>query len=119
MWEKEAEVDRYRDRWPMSLLVSRVKMFNAAPENKPRDLVAALAQRRGQGGVSILAEVSLTSNRIATPWVSREVCCRFPFLMSWISESKVVSRRKFLLIDVPEIEAHTAWICLCLLGCPA
>lgn len=58
MWEKEAEVDRQRDRWPMSLLVSRVKMFNMLEENKPRDVIAALRTSKGDGGVSLLAEVS-------------------------------------------------------------
>lgn len=57
VWEKEAEVDRHRDRWPMGHLVSRVKMFNAMEENKPRDLVGALNARKGQGGISMLAEV--------------------------------------------------------------
>lgn len=57
VWEKEAEVDRFRDRWPMSLLVSRVRMFNQIEENKPRDVLAALNQGKGKGGVAILGEV--------------------------------------------------------------
>lgn len=57
VWEKEAEVDRFRDRWPMSMLVSRAKMFNLAEENKPRDVMAALHNGKGKGGVAVLAEV--------------------------------------------------------------
>lgn len=56
VWEKEAEVDRFRDRWPMSLLVSRSRMFNLIEENKPRDVLAALGAGKGKGGVAILAE---------------------------------------------------------------
>lgn len=56
VWEKEAEVDRFRDRWPMSLLVSRSRMFNLIEENKPRDVLAALGAKKGKGGVAILAE---------------------------------------------------------------
>lgn len=61
MWEKEAEVDRYRDRWPMSLLVSRMKAFNVVEENKPRDVLSALLGGKGEGGVAMLAEVWLFS----------------------------------------------------------
>lgn len=56
MWEKEAEVDRYRDRWPMSLLVSRSRLFNLEEENKPRDVLAALRKGKGASGVAVLAE---------------------------------------------------------------
>lgn len=56
VWEKEAEVDRFRDRWPMSMLVSRARMFNLIEENKPRDVLAALGAEKGEGGVAILAE---------------------------------------------------------------
>lgn len=58
VWEKEAEVDRFRDRWPMSMLVSRARMFNLDEKNKPRDVLAALNGGKGEGGVAILAEVS-------------------------------------------------------------
>ncbi len=58
VWEKEAEVDRFRDRWPMSMLVSRARMFNLDEKNKPRDVLAALRGGEGEGGVAILAEVS-------------------------------------------------------------
>eukprot|EP00904_Undaria_pinnatifida_P010466 jgi/Undpi1/654/HiC_scaffold_10.g04118.m1 len=57
VWEKEAEVDRYRDRWPMSLLVSRSRLFNLEEENKPRDVLAALRKGKGASGVAVLAEV--------------------------------------------------------------
>lgn len=57
VWEKEAEVDRFRDRWPMSSLVSRSRMFNLIEENKPRDVIAALTNSKGKGGVALLAEV--------------------------------------------------------------
>ncbi|CAN0554742.1 unnamed protein product, partial [Ectocarpus sp. 12 AP-2014] len=57
VWEKEAAVDRSRDRWPMSLLVSRCRLFNLEEKNKPRDVVAALNNGKGNGGVAILAEV--------------------------------------------------------------
>lgn len=56
VWEKEAEVDRCRDRWPMSMLVSRSRMFNIIEENKPRDVLAALNANKGKGGVAVLAE---------------------------------------------------------------
>ena len=56
VWEKEAEVDRFRDRWPMSMLVSRSRLFNLEEENKPRDVLAALQNGKGASGVSILAE---------------------------------------------------------------
>ncbi|CAM9123692.1 unnamed protein product [Ectocarpus sp. 4 AP-2014] len=61
VWEKEAAVDRSRDRWPMSLLVSRCRLFNLEEKNKPRDVVAALNNGKGDGGVSILAEVKRTA----------------------------------------------------------
>ncbi|CAM9106885.1 unnamed protein product [Discosporangium mesarthrocarpum] len=57
VWQKEAEVDRFRDRWPLSLLVSRVRMFNEDEANKPRDLLAAMAAKRGEGGMALIAEV--------------------------------------------------------------
>lgn len=57
VWEKEAAVDRSRDRWPMSLLASRCRMFNLEEKNKPRDVMAALNNGKGNGGVAILAEV--------------------------------------------------------------
>lgn len=56
VWEKEAEVDRYRDRWPMSMLVSRSRLFNLEEENKPRDVLAALLKGKGASGVAVLAE---------------------------------------------------------------
>ena len=63
VWEKEAEVDRQRDRWPMSMLVSRVRLFNQIEENKPKDLIGALSGERktnqeANQGVSLLAEVA-------------------------------------------------------------
>lgn len=61
VWEKEAEVDRFRDRWPMSLLVSRSRLFNLEEENKPRDVLAALHNGKGASGVSILAEARVFS----------------------------------------------------------
>lgn len=57
VWEKEAEVDRFRDRWPMSMLVSRSRLFGLEEKNKPRDVLAALNDVKGKGGVAILAEV--------------------------------------------------------------
>lgn len=59
VWEKEAEVDRFRDRWPMSLLVSRSRLFNLDEKNKPRDVIAALTSKKGEGGLAILAEVGI------------------------------------------------------------
>lgn len=59
VWEKEAEVDRYRDRWPMSMLVSRVRAFGLIEENKPRDVLAALLGGKRGGGVAMLAEVCM------------------------------------------------------------
>lgn len=58
VWEKEAEVDRFRDRWPMSLLVSRARLFSQEEKNRPRDVVAALNDKIGEGGLAILAEVN-------------------------------------------------------------
>lgn len=58
VWEKEAEVDRFRDRWPMSMLVSRARLFSLEDKNKPRDVLAALSNGKGKGGVAILAEAS-------------------------------------------------------------
>lgn len=59
MWEKEAEVDRYRDRWPMGMLVSRLRAFGLVEENKPRDVLAALVGGKREGGVAMLAEVCM------------------------------------------------------------
>ncbi|CAM9321707.1 unnamed protein product, partial [Ascophyllum nodosum] len=66
VWEKEAEVDRQRDRWPMSMLVSRVRLFNQIEENKPKDLIGALSGERktnqeANQGVSLLAEIKRTA----------------------------------------------------------
>ena len=57
VWEKEAEVDRFRDRWPMSMLVSRARLFSLEEKNRPRDVLAALSGGTGKGGIAILAEV--------------------------------------------------------------
>lgn len=51
-------MDRFRDRWPMSMLVSRARLFSLEDKNKPRDVLAALSDGKGKGGVAILAEVS-------------------------------------------------------------
>ncbi|CAM9670824.1 unnamed protein product, partial [Hapterophycus canaliculatus] len=66
VWEKEAEVDRFRDRWPMSLLVSRSRLFNLEEKNKPRDVIAALSSKKGEGGLAILAEVKRTAPATGT-----------------------------------------------------
>eukprot|EP00752_Nemacystus_decipiens_P001480 g1455.t1 len=61
VWEKEAEVDRFRDRWPMSMLVSRARLFSLEEKNRPRDVLAALSGGKGKGGIAILAEVKRTA----------------------------------------------------------
>lgn len=43
MWDKETEVDRYRERVPLANLVSQCKLAQTDPRSpKPRDFVAAL-----------------------------------------------------------------------------
>lgn len=51
-------MDRFRDRWPMSMLVSRSRLFNLEDKNKPRDVVGALRDGKSKGGVAVLAEAS-------------------------------------------------------------
>lgn len=58
-------MDRFRDRWPMSLLVSRSRLFNEIEENKPRDVIAALKNKNEKGGLAILAEVFHICLRVA------------------------------------------------------
>lgn len=66
-------MDRFRDRWPMSMLVSRARLFNLDEKNKPRDVLAALRGGKGEGGVAILAEVSEV-------WMNRHTMVfNFPF----------------------------------------
>lgn len=68
VWEKEAEVDRFRDRWPMSMLVSRARLFSLEEKNRPRDVLAALSGGKGKGGIAILAEVCESRYTLGVAW---------------------------------------------------
>lgn len=99
-------MDRCRDRWPMSLLVSRVKMFNLMEENKPRDVRAALTGGKREGGVAMLAEVG-SNERNKRQYQVRATGTRAPRQKDMIRRLRIW-RRSFLVIafGVPHATEH-------------
>lgn len=54
MWDKETEVDRFRERLPLSNLVSQCKLYNLDPSKpKPRDFIRPLKDT-SQGGTFVI-----------------------------------------------------------------
>ena len=74
MWDKEAEVDRFRERVPLSNLVSQCKMGMIDPDNPgPRDWIGAVrgaAEAAGGGGNSfvIVPECKRTEPTTGALW---------------------------------------------------
>lgn len=54
MWDKETEVDRFRERVPLANLVSQCKLYNVDPEKpKPRDWIGPIMEA-AKGGKFVL-----------------------------------------------------------------
>ena len=50
MWDKETEVDRFRERVPLQNLVSQCKLYNLDPSKpKPRDFLGPLKDMANGG----------------------------------------------------------------------
>lgn len=57
MWDKETEVDRFRERVPLSNLVSQCRLSQADPTvPKPRDWVGPILRRAQKGEFAIIPE---------------------------------------------------------------
>jgi indole-3-glycerol phosphate synthase len=57
MWDKETEVDRFRERVPLSNLVSQCRLSQADPTMpKPRDWVGPILRRTQKGEFAIIPE---------------------------------------------------------------
>jgi indole-3-glycerol phosphate synthase len=57
MWDKETEVDRFRERVPLSNLVSQCRLSQADPTvPKPRDWVGPILRRTQKGEFAIIPE---------------------------------------------------------------
>ncbi|CEM12188.1 unnamed protein product [Vitrella brassicaformis CCMP3155] len=56
VWSKEMEVDRLRDRYPMSNLMYQVGEYNLRPANRPRDLYGSLCRQKAERGVALVGE---------------------------------------------------------------
>jgi len=61
-WEKEAEVDRRRDRWPVGPLMTRVLNYNKVTENKAKDLKSAIVQSTTPALIGIVKRKSPNFN---------------------------------------------------------
>lgn len=58
MWDKETEVDRFRERVPLSNLVSQCRLFTVDPTKpKPRDWIGAVKHFGADGSFVIVPEV--------------------------------------------------------------
>mmetsp|Transcript_20918 Transcript_20918/g.45604 ORF Transcript_20918/g.45604 Transcript_20918/m.45604 type:complete len:1053 (+) Transcript_20918:262-3420(+) len=61
MWDKETEVDRFRERVPLSNLVSQCKLYNLDPSKpKPRDFIGQLKHAAQDGAFVIIPECKRT-----------------------------------------------------------
>eukprot|EP00968_Pinguiococcus_pyrenoidosus_P021956 scaffold2963_cov250-Pinguiococcus_pyrenoidosus.AAC.37 len=58
VWAKEAEIDRLRDRYPLPMLLVKVKGAAADPDMKPRGFLDKLRVAVGKaGGIQIISEL--------------------------------------------------------------
>lgn len=61
MWEKEAEVDRFRERVPLANLFSQCKLCNVDPSKpKPRDWIGPVKEASSKKGFVIVPECKRT-----------------------------------------------------------
>lgn len=57
MWDKETEVDRFRERVPLANLVSQCKLFNVDPSKpKPRDWIGPILEAAKSGSFVLIPE---------------------------------------------------------------
>ena len=69
MWEKETEVDRFRERVPLANLLSQCRLSAADPNSpKPRDFVGPLKRAIAENGFVVIPECKRMEPSIGSLW---------------------------------------------------
>ena len=66
MWDKETEVDRFRERVPLANLVSQCKLYEIDPSKpKPRDWVGAFKRATEESDFVIIPELKRLEPKVS------------------------------------------------------